>query len=276
MFTWLYICSQSNLTDLCSTSLNIYIYLTSNLKELPTQHNLTLGVNNANTALTAKCSNIIIFRKEEWFKVFIHETMHNFNLDFSLINDDYKIKILKLFNVNSDVNLYESYVEFWARILNCCFISFLSSKNLNNFISKTKQLISNEIYYSTFQLVKVLNYMNLNYYELCHNKNKTKQQYSEETNILSYYIITTILINNYEDFLFWCDENNSSLYNFKKTIKNINNFCNFIKIYYLQENLLNNISKCENIFFSLTEKINKNSSINFILNNLRMTIYELQ
>jgi hypothetical protein len=202
--------------------------------------------------------------------------MHNFNLDFSLMNDDYKIKILKLFNVNSDVNLYESYVEFWARILNCCFISFLSSKNLNNFILKTKQLINNEIYYSTFQLVKVLNYMNLNYYELCHNKNKTKQNYSEETNILSYYIITTILINNYEDFLFWCNENNSSLYNFKKTIKNINNFCNFIKIYYLQENLLNNISKCENIFFSLTKKINKNSSINFILNNLRMTIYELQ
>lgn len=276
MFTWLYICSRSNPADLCQSSLNIYIYLTPNLKILPKQPNLTLGIENANTAFTAKCSNIIIFRKEEWFKVFIHETMHNFNLDFSLMNENYKIKILKIFNVNSDVNLYESYVEFWARILNCCFISFLSSKNSNTFILKTKKLISNEIYYSTFQLVKVLNYMNLNYYELCYDKNKSKQNYSEETNILSYYIIATILINNYDHFLSWCDENNSPLYNFRKSLKNINNFCNFIKIYYLEENLLDNISKCETIFFSLKEKINKNSSINFILNNLRMTIYELQ
>lgn len=276
MLTWLYICSQSDSSDLCSNSLNIYIYLTPNLKELPEQNNTILGVNNANTAFTARCSNIIIFRREEWFKVFIHETMHNFNLDFSLMDDNYKIKILKLFNVRSEVNLYEAYVEFWARILNCCFISFLSSTNINNFISQAKILLNNEIYYSTFQMVKILNYMDLTYDELCHNKIKSMNNYREDTNILSYYIIATILINNYEDFLFWCDRNNSILYNFKKTMKNIFYFCEFIKIYYLNENLLDNILKCENIYFSLVEKINKNSSINFILNNLRMTIYELQ
>lgn len=268
MLIWLYICINSN--SVCSNALNIYIYLTKHLKKLPT-HEETLDVINANTAFTAHCSSIVIFREEEWFKVFIHETMHNFNLDFSLMNDDYKSKILELFNVQSNVNLYESYVEFWARIMNCCFIAFISSKNEQIFVRNVNELIANEIQYSTFQMVKVLNYMDLTYDTLCNNDDESMEKYHENTNILAYYIIASILMNNYTDFLNLCDSTNDIIYNFKKTKKNIFLFCNFIKIYYLSEKIINNVLNMER---KMSRWTSNNSS--FILNNLRMTIYELK
>jgi hypothetical protein len=45
--------------------------------------------------------------------------------------------------------------------------------------------------------------------------------YKEDSNVLSYYIISTIMMNNYQGFLGWCNENNLSLLQFKKTTANI-------------------------------------------------------
>ena len=44
----------------------------------------------------------------------------------------------------------------------------------------------------------------------------------------SYYVIKTILINNYQGLLSWCKTNNFSLLQFKKTLANQMEFCNFI------------------------------------------------
>ena len=52
--------------------------------------------------------------------------------------------------------------------------------------------------------------------------------YKEDTSVLSYYIITLILLNNYQSFLSWCNTNNTSILQFKKTTANIDAFCNFI------------------------------------------------
>ena len=84
MTIWLHVISTYSSYE-CSQKLNIYIYLSSSLKQLPTS-NIILNKEHANTAFTRLCSEIIIYRQEEWFKVFIHETIHNFNLDFSNMN----------------------------------------------------------------------------------------------------------------------------------------------------------------------------------------------
>ena len=45
-----------------------------------------LDQDNCNTAVTYACAikgECLIYRKEEWFKVLIHETMHALCLDFS-------------------------------------------------------------------------------------------------------------------------------------------------------------------------------------------------
>lgn len=272
MTSWLYIISMYSSYN-CSQQLNIYIYLSNSLKEIPINKNIILNQENINTAFTRLCSEIIVFREEEWFKVFIHESIHNFNLDFSNMNMSQCNKIIKnIFKVNSNVNLYESYTEFWARIMNISFISYLHSDNFNKFGKVFEKLLNIEITYSIFQMVKILNYMDLTYEQIIINFN---ENYKEKTNILSYFIIATILMFNYSDFLLWCDKNNDNLYDFKKTNKNLLEYCKFIKNKYNQTNFLQNVSRMNNIF-EKNKNGKKNKKINYLINNLRMTIYELK
>jgi hypothetical protein len=268
LLVWLYIVNEYSL-EKCSADLNIYIYHTSLTKELPNSKNDIIGETNANTAFTRTCpsnnSEIVIFRKEEWFKVFIHETMHNFGLDFSDANTtDCTKYILTKFNAKSAVNLYEAYTEFWARIINICFCSFVSSNNFETFKNQFQNLISIEICYSCFQMTKVLKYMNLDYVSLITNK-ASKNIYKEDTSVLSYYIITFVLMYYYQDFLLWCETNNSEIISFKNTQKNIQKFCEFIGRKYNTPDLLS--------FINLIEKVNITNT--FFNKNLRMTLCEL-
>jgi hypothetical protein len=121
MLAWLYIVNQYASRD-CASKLSVFVYHTSLTKELPKNPIEILNQHHVNTAFTFSCpvnSEIVVFRKEEWFKVFMHETFHNFALDFSDMNNNKcHSKILQLFPVKSDVNLFEAYTEFWARIMN--------------------------------------------------------------------------------------------------------------------------------------------------------------
>ena len=131
MLVWLYIANIHS-SKQCAKQLKIYIYHTSLLKQFPETNIQTLNQNNINTGFCMSCpldSEIVVFRKEEWFKVFIHETFHNFGLDFSSMNISiFNEKILQIFPVNSEVNLFESYTEFWARIINALFCSYINIK----------------------------------------------------------------------------------------------------------------------------------------------------
>ena len=280
MLVWLYIADMHS-SKKCVKQLNIFIYHTSLLKQLPKTNIQILNQNNANTGFCMSCpvdSEIVVFRKEEWFKVFIHETFHNFGLDFSSMNVSlYNKKILQIFPVNSEVNLFESYTEFWGRIINASFCSFINMKNkndINEFYSNTKFFIILEKNFAIFQMIKILDFMGLSYIDLYGktlvSENIRKTRYKENTNILSYYVLTTILLNNYQDFLSWCDTNNTSLLNFKKTPIHINNFCAFLEKKYKTKNMLDGIKCIEKIFYNM-----KNKNKIYLLENLRMTICEV-
>lgn len=286
---WLYILNE-NASKKCSNKITIFLYFTSFEKKLPKTNIAILDQEHVNTAFTTTCpinSEIVIFRKEEWFKVLIHETFHNFGLDFSDMNNknchDY---ILSIFPVKSDVNLYEAYSEFWAEIMNALFCSFHSIKNKNNFnefIENAEIFINLERIYSLFQLVKVLKFIGLpnGYRDLYSNNNKSiiarENLYKEKTNVLSYYIIKTILLINYETFLEWCYKNNFNLFQFKKTISNQNSFCEFIGKNYKSKLFLDSIDIAQECYDKLIKSIkNKNNNnIKYLLTNLRMSICEL-
>jgi hypothetical protein len=194
-------------SKLCSPSLIVYIYLTHLEKTLPTNNKLfVLDTINVNTAFTTSCplkpniSEIVIFRSEEWFKVLIHETFHNFGLDFSdMNNNDTTNFILNIYGVKSDVNLYESYTEFWAEIIHSLFCAFLFLNNplknneINTFLSLSYFFINIERKYSFIQMTKTLNFMGLDYIDLYSDKldsvHLRETNYKEATNVLSYYII---------------------------------------------------------------------------------------
>jgi len=284
MLVWLYIVNEYASRS-CSPDLKIFIYHTSLTKQLPHNNIEVLEEKHVNTAFTRTCpknAEIVVFRKEEWFKAFIHETFHNLGLDFSDMNNSSCTKnILSIFPVNSEVNLFESYTEFWARLMNVLFCSFMhvQKNNIDEFLKYTEMLMNFERMYAFFQMVKILNFMDIEYKQLyeksVHATNVRKHLYKENTNILSYYIITLLLINNYQGFLSWCDTNNTSILQFKKTNANLDHFCEFIKKNYKTKSILNGIDCTEDLLTKVKHKAKKQKNLGYLLRNLRMTICEL-
>jgi hypothetical protein len=281
---WLYILNQYA-SKTCSKSLVVYLYFTSLEKKLPTSNVFVLDEIHVNTAFTTTCpkdSEIVIFRKEEWFKVFIHETFHNFALDFSdMNNNEVHQCILSIFKVTSDVNLFESYTEFWAEIMNALFCSFSSLKdktNVDEFLDYSEFFINFERTYSFFQMVKTLDFMGLTYSDLYARNYQSNVRrvnlYKEHTNVLSYYVIKCILMNNYQGFLSWCKSNNFSLLQFKKTFSNQNEYCKFIEKNYKTKSMLSGVNETAS-FLQTIERKNKKPDNQYILSNLRMSICEM-
>lgn len=276
---WLCFLTKHTQNEKCSRKLNIFIYLNDIIKKLPENKGECFERKNVNTGFTFTCipdSEIVIFRKEEWFKVFLHETFHNFGLDFSdMDNENTKDFILSIFPVNSKVKLFEAYCDFWARTINCLLCSYFSCYNdKNGFISRTIACINYEIYFSLFQAVKNLDHMHMTYINLFSNDSKSemkRKKYKEETSVLSYYIICSIFFNNFDNFVTWCKNNNGNTKNrmliqFRNTVDNQMELCEYIRKEYLSKRMLENILFYENIF-SNTKNI-------FLLKTLRKSICE--
>lgn len=283
---WLYILNEYG-SKKCSPNFTTYFYFTKLEKKTPDSNIDIIDQIHVNTGFTTTCpidSEIVIFREEEWFKVFMHETFHNFALDFSDMNNAVCNRtILNIFNVNSQVNLYEAYTEFWAEIMNIVFCSFLSLKKKEDeeeFLTNCEFLISFEKTHSFFQMVKALDFMGLKYTDLYHKKQESEVMrtnlYKENTNVLAYYVIKTILINNFQSFLSWCKTHNLSLLQFKKTSSNQSEFCRFIEKNYRTRSMLDNVGKIEDFYTQIKDKKIKSNAIHhFIVNNMRMSICEM-
>ena len=310
---WSYILNKYSSIH-CSKDWNIYLYFTSLEKQLPNknihlQDNI-LNYNHINTGFTTTCpqiSEIVIFRKEEWFKVFIHESFHNFALDFSDMNvTDLNKAVLAIFPIKSDGNLFEAYTEFWAEIINISFCSYFylnpgHHDGFDGFLSNVDWLIQYERIYSFFQLNKVLNYMGLTYKNL-YSKDKTsvvlrETLYKENTNIFAYYVIKCILMNNYNGFLSWCYDHNvggagGNIIQFSKTQQNLYDFYSFIKKNYKTASFENNVDCMEKYMLKWQRDMYsgvgigvgvgvgfgkvKKSHLYYLLNNMKMSIFELE
>ena len=278
IYIWLTIVNFYSTNEECSQNINIYLYLTNNNKYLPENNNL-INREHCNTAYTYACkknNEIHIFRKEEWFKVFIHETFHSFGLDYSYLdNNNIDNNLRTLFNIEKklDIRSYEAYCEVWAEIINIMFIVFHNTKWhdnsslwFNKLFQKFNKMITNDIQFSFFQSVKIMEKYNLNYNNLC-SQNKTK--YNENTHIFSYYFLKTILYFNINEFLNWCFDNNNKSIEF-----NSDRIINFYKLF---ENLYNNDeikSNFDNILNYYRD--NKKNMDSNVIKTLRMSLYELQ
>lgn len=147
--------------------------------------NRIFGPAHVNTGYSS--DKIVVYRKEEWFKVFIHEYFHFYHLEDGLFDPSLRKHILRLFPVQSNVNLYESYCEMWARTLNCQIISEVTCVPFSTLMYHEKK-------YAVHHMVNVLHHMGLTYQDLrngCH--------YQEQTNVLAYVVLTAILL--FKDFI---------------------------------------------------------------------------
>ena len=243
IYLWLFVADRFA-SHQCSNKMNIYLYFTDHLKVLSKIKMEPLDTIHANTAFTTSCSpstEIVLFRLEEWFKAYIHETFHNLGFDFSTMdNAEGNKRILELFPIQKDVRLFETYCETWAEIIHIMFVSFFSTQNKHNWsliLQKMEGLLRYEKMWSAFQCAKILNHYRLSYEQLTNincpiAKKLRERQYKENTYILSYFVIKAMLIVQSNDFIEWCLCHNGTTLNFKKTPQNIVEYCGLVtKIY---------------------------------------------
>lgn len=268
-------------------SISFYLFLTNKKKSIPKNGFSILGPLNCNSGLTYGCQSdgsVFIYREEEWFKVFIHETFHCLCLDFNSLHCENLNKKFKknIINVESKLNLYESYTEYWSTIIHSCMTAFeLSFKQDNKedtFLLYLDFILHYEKIFSLFQCVKVLDHMGLTYKNLI-DKDEISNglrllYYKEETNVFSYYIVKAVLLYFKEDFMLWCKEKNKdAIFNFAKTQENLDLFLFFLREKMVNDRIIKDMDMSMLFLYKLKKKFTyprKNS----LLKTMRMTIVE--
>jgi len=295
IFIWLFIACQFA-DERCSPILNIYIYLTNHKKRIPKLSNNSSSESiidriHANTAFTMSCTlksnEIYIYRYEEWFKVLIHESFHSLGLDFSKMpEENTNKKIYNIFPVKCDLRLYETYTEMWAEIINIIFTVYkkdIDKKTIdelhkdNKLMNKIGEYLEVEKWFSVFQCIKILRNYGIKYRALYENTEYAKemrQNYKENTNIFSYYILKSIIMVFYNDFIEFTIINNRGSLNFKKTQNSINKLCDFIKDRYNSKEYLKFVDIIEKWFLDIHKKKwrNNNNEIS-VMETMRMSVF---
>jgi hypothetical protein len=248
VFVWLFIVTGLADKECSENGLNVYFYMTPFKKERPAGDDAVISAIHANTGLTRNCEThgeIVVYRTEEWFKVFIHESMHNFNMDF--IDIDLKRaneQLRRTFCIpHDDILLFETYTETWARIINTIFNTYFRGHDndntdatttpRNHFIRAVREKLAENAMFYAYQAVKVLDIMGLKYAHItvqsAENTEMCRKRYAEDTNVYAYYILGGILSVNAMPFISWCCENNrGSSIRFSRSAGNLPRFVEFI------------------------------------------------
>jgi hypothetical protein len=201
----------------------------------------SLEPKHINSGYTYK-NEIVIFRKEELLRVFVHECFHLFCLDFNQVDVDFKKLLQPLFHVKSNYLLFESLCEFWSRTVNAGIFAFFIEKHTSyHDFERIFQLNLNiERVHAMLQMKHFLSKFHMSYEDLIRGNIKS---YQEKTNGICYYVITTILLFNYQQTMNWFIENNETLLQFSKTTNHVNLFFHFIKSVYSSDKFLNTLSQ---------------------------------
>lgn len=293
VYIWLNIVVQFA-KDKCSTHLDIYIIMTDLVKISPTNGNMILSDFNVNSAFTMSCrpiNDIYVYRKEEWFKVFIHETMHAFGIDFSTSNlknmTELNKHIKKTFHLHKeDLRLYESYCEFWAETINVLFYVFFSDtinnqKDRMSVINKINKHLFMERKWALFQCAKITNFYEISYIDIFSDDSSivkiVNSNYKEKnTYTFSYYIVKAILFFHMGEFLDWCVDHNEDVIGFKNTRKNILSFADFISLKCKSLDMIEQIEHYEEFMNMDTRSQQIPASTKVALQTMRMSLHEIR
>ena len=225
----------------CSNNINVKLYLTDYKKFLPQSAVKIIDKDNVNSGYTYRCAEnneIVIYRKEEWFKVLIHESMHYLGLDFN--DNSYNHNLRSIFPIErSNMLLSECYAESWARIFNIYFISLIQTANYTEFKKLTSYYFNYEAYFSALQCNKILEFMGLSYSDLIGKDDVSimrRKLYKERSNVFSYYVLTCVIMNDPVEFIIWCKKYNTNF--IKMDLQNIKELENYIMDKYNSDMLL--------------------------------------
>tara|TARA_B100000886_G_scaffold20057_3_gene12866 strand:- start:187 stop:1377 length:1191 start_codon:yes stop_codon:yes gene_type:complete len=247
----------------------IDLYLTSLKKMVPGGFNQVIQPIHINSGYSMFSEmHICIYREEEWMKVLLHECFHAFNMDFHEEQIQFPNLFQNTFFIHSKFLVFESFVEFWARVLNCALFTYTlkPSMNCKEFCEVFALNLNIERIHSLLQASKMLNLFQLTYKDTISSEKGAicKTIYKEDTNAFCYYVITAILMNFFDKTIQWFDvHNNDDLFQFDKSERQVVIFCHYIK----------QLAKSESLIEILDElnvcKIQKE-------NYMKMTLFEIK
>tara|TARA_Y100000389_G_scaffold89478_2_gene85950 strand:+ start:6047 stop:7120 length:1074 start_codon:yes stop_codon:yes gene_type:complete len=201
---------------------------------------------------------ICIYREEEWLKSLIQELLYSFSLELQHRNIDFTQIFSKIFNINAIFLLHDSIIDFWSRIINIAFITYYTN-NKNSYEQFSLNLEREKIF-SILQANKLLSIYDTTYENILNiDEIPINKLYKEETNAFSYYVLTSILINDFDRTINWLDINKNNIFNLIKSEKDI-----VIFTYYIV-NILNN-KKILNLY--------KNPKCQKYISSAKMTIFK--
>ena len=225
----LHLLSANASRSTCSATLHIFIYMTEFKKLFPAARGEALDAEHANTGMSYHCAknnDVIVYRKEEWFKVLIHELFHALGLSFIESDMPHGVDaamqsmLKKTYAISHSVRVYETYCEIWARILNVVFVCFADG-DANHVDPEVELAIFGECVtkglrkdaaFALHQCAKIMRYMDIPHAVIMNptkeNRAIVAEKYSENTNVFAYYVLTCALQNSHELFMEWCYKNN--------------------------------------------------------------------
>lgn len=180
-------------------NLNLIIYCLEKPKVFnKSQRFLTAdNVNSGMTSYDTRNSNnnfIVIWRKEEFWKVYIHELIHYLGLDMKFNNSYNQIKNLVCLDSKSVLIPNEAFTDFFAII----FYLLIITKGNNQEFKKLLKIQTNFIINQAAKIIYIYGYNKIE--ELINNKN-CKILMKQESCIFSYYIIKAALFYKFNDSL---------------------------------------------------------------------------
>ena len=276
IYLWLSMASE-HVKPSCSKTVNIYFYLIDKKKEVPSTVNEQIDLIHVNTAFTTGCqphTNVHIFREEEWFRAFIHESFHNLGFDFlqldAKLQENAVNRIRAIFPVKMrDIRFNETYCEMWAEVLNVLFFVYLSdpTQSIEKMMKLFKKMLYFEGMFSTLQCVKILKHNNLLYGQL--HKEEFASKYKEKTQGFSYYILKSIYMVHVNRFIHFCATQaaNDSL-QFSLNSKSIESYTQIIEDNYRSEKYRDGIRIMEKELAKAT------TTQGVFKNTLRMSLFE--
>jgi len=203
-------------SNICNINgLQITFFMTHFVKQVELNSNKILGPLNINSGLSYPCltnGEIYIYRRHEFFKVFIHETLHSYNVDRlyhkNYDSNNYYQALIATFNIDhsstsyAKIGINEAITEFWTFIIHIFINCYNNSNNFNNLIKLYERLYKLETIHSSFQIAKILHANKFNYAQFLTTITKNSPNlYNETSHVLSYIFFKTLLIYNVEQVL---------------------------------------------------------------------------
>jgi hypothetical protein len=184
---------------------------------------------NVNGGVTIKnytdnTCKIVIFRKEELFKVLIHEILHSFDLDSKTVSNTEEQKINEFINIRKietdefeSINVNESFTDTYACLLNVFLATMLLSyKTKGDKTHVFNKLLKLEQKHIISQARKVIKNLNIPMEKQVLRRND--KIYREKTHIMSYYVLKGINFVHIDDFIELLSKNNYMLLNHNEYI----------------------------------------------------------